>query len=496
MLILISIHIKRLFERRMTMNEVINREQLERYLQGYLNQEIYQSNTPKGDIQISSLRVVLASILGKHPNTTIFDIGMGKGILVDQISETADSFYYVGIDRSIDMEAVKNSGIATSLLQQNRAQYWNFRDMEKNICSKEWGPVLFVVRNVIHEMDPLSLLILFRTVLRIKAKTIHLIIQDMSQLPYAEIAHAPWLEDDILAVLKGLGIESYNSDYCSKSDTPIYTIVGEIAKDLTLQYSSDLRVLLLLQNVKKNRYDSLLASATELIQNRSLQESRFKLPYLQNDLFATGIFLSNIKDLIDQTKSQIVLSNNKHIDRSDRRIEFIPWADIQTSTLRFINYCIENRIEYDMILGVAKGGLPIATIISNYFNNAAFAVVLKEYINESTGPFSVFKGQNITRSYREKRQEWFYIRQSVSKIKRVLIVDDVSTFGHALKDAATLVYKEFGSNIQIDYYTHALDPTRLATEMPDVYDNTISFNQFDNDKIWYSFPWENIDLLE
>ena len=100
---------------------------LARFLEGYINPPDWQPADVKGDAQLSVLRAILSRTLTElDVNTTIIDIGAGRGVLIPVLS-SIEAFqkgeqHYLGIDVDLNPENIAVS-LDAGLLTSGRAQY-------------------------------------------------------------------------------------------------------------------------------------------------------------------------------------------------------------------------------------------------------------------------------------------------------------------------------------------------------------------------------------
>jgi adenine/guanine phosphoribosyltransferase-like PRPP-binding protein len=163
----------------------------------------------------------------------------------------------------------------------------------------------------------------------------------------------------------------------------------------------------------------------------------------------------------------------------------VAWDAVRDGVTRFTDL---NTREYDLIVGIAKGGLPIAVAVANRLPAAGFSAMLKKYVDTKHAPFFVFEEGTNKRSIRTKQVN-FALPLEIPPVRRALIVDDVTTFGNSLATAESLVLGQF-PEAEIDFFVFAADLSRLAASRPSIADRTRCAREVDNRAEWLRFPWE------
>jgi len=170
----------------------------------------------------------------------------------------------------------------------------------------------------------------------------------------------------------------------------------------------------------------------------------------------------------------------------ETKITLVTWDEVITAVNKFASEC---QKEYDLIVGVAKGGLPIAVSITHRLPNARFSAMLKRYINVKQAPFFVFEDESYRRSNRKKIIDSFTLPVQYKEVKKILVVDDVITFGNSLEAAELLIKKQL-KNAEIDFFVYAVDISRLSATKPEISKRVKYYREIDNRLEWLQFPWE------
>ena len=168
------------------------------------------------------------------------------------------------------------------------------------------------------------------------------------------------------------------------------------------------------------------------------------------------------------------------------RVTVVEWDELQAAVDEF---CARNLTQFDLIIGIARGGLPIAAALAHALPEARFSTMVKTYVDVKQKPFFVFKDGTHLRSDRKKIFESFSIPDLEKKVKHILVVDDVGTFGYTL-EAAELLIRAQSADALIEFFVFAADLPRLAASRPNVVERLHFHREVDNRAEWLEFPWE------
>jgi len=168
------------------------------------------------------------------------------------------------------------------------------------------------------------------------------------------------------------------------------------------------------------------------------------------------------------------------------KITLVTWDELITAVDKFASECPK---ENDLIVGIAKGGLPIAVSLTHRLPNARFSAMLKRYINAKQAPFFIFENETHRRSNRKKVIDSFTLPVHDKEVKRILVVDDVTTFGNSLETAELLIRGQL-KNTEIDFFVYAVDVSRLSASKPEFSKRVKYHREIDNRLEWLQFPWE------
>lgn len=168
------------------------------------------------------------------------------------------------------------------------------------------------------------------------------------------------------------------------------------------------------------------------------------------------------------------------------KITLVMWDTLITAVDRFASEC---QKEYDLIVGIAMGGLPIAVSLTHRLPNTRFSAMLKRYVNVRQAPFFIFEDESHRRSNRKRIIDSFTLPVHDKEVKRILVVDDVTTFGNSL-EAAELLIKEQLKDAEVDFFVYAVDVSRLGAAKPELSMRVKYHREIDNRLEWLQFPWE------
>jgi hypoxanthine phosphoribosyltransferase len=453
----------------------------ERYINGYLQGDSdWQSAHVKGDQQLSALNVFLSTLFDSlDDHSVVIDVGMGSGVIAKNLVNfpefTTSQMRYLGVDLSLNSNSLKVAGIDTSFIEIDKAEFCIFKDLHKRVDKYKENIIVVIVRNVLHEMDVESLGYLFHCLNQIK-NIQHILLQDMEQLPCAEFGNAPWLVSHVHKLLELMNYSNIKFlQEESRSGTLWYTMRAskQIKSKLSL---SDL--ILQLTDFRKEQLARIYDESNKL--DFSDLKSRLKLLQNQNDSFSISLDIDRAQAKICEVKN-----NNS------KKYTVVSWDEIVFATKNFVSI---NKIKYDLILGIARGGIPIAILLNNLIEGSKFSVLQKSYLKADTVPFFIFDGDNPSRSKREKLIDAFAFPNFNDEVKNVLIVDDVTTFGNTLDWAKKILHERLGKNINIKYFTFAADINRISVSNPDIVDALYTSKNIDNFNEWMVFPWESMLL--
>jgi hypoxanthine phosphoribosyltransferase len=165
----------------------------------------------------------------------------------------------------------------------------------------------------------------------------------------------------------------------------------------------------------------------------------------------------------------------------------IGWHEVQDWLYKLAKEC-----DFDAIVGIARCGLPLAASLSAIVPSASLALLARRGSRGS-------KAQSYDFSKRREQRlaeldgafELSTLGQNTSK---VLIIDDVATFGDTLAMARKKVIQQ-APNATLQFACYAVDVNRTRHAQADIFAALHYHLEIDNSKTWVSFPW-NLEPLE
>jgi len=140
--------------------------------------------------------------------------------------------------------------------------------------------------------------------------------------------------------------------------------------------------------------------------------------------------------------------------------------------------------QWDCIVGVSRGGIPLAITLSYYCDTKPLEFLYRNQAPGARAPFHIF---GVDREERLKRNRLTFQLTTGGKYQRPLVIDDVTTFGDTLVVADELLSAE-GATSAI-FATYAADLTVLSREHPMLVSRVRYATVVDNSSVWLSFPW-------
>jgi hypoxanthine phosphoribosyltransferase len=166
------------------------------------------------------------------------------------------------------------------------------------------------------------------------------------------------------------------------------------------------------------------------------------------------------------------------------KVDHVSWADVTAANERLV----QEWTQPDAILGISRGGVPIAVHLSYLAPLVPMNVVARIAAEGNNDPFYVFDRDKGHRRSRKPKE--FRIPELFGEPKSILIVDDVATFGGTLEIVSTMV-QTLHPNADCKYYCYAVDRPRLRETRPWINELVTSYSEIDNSKIWLNMPWQD-----
>lgn len=188
-------------------------QSLVEFLRTYGDPEpIQQSDQAFCDTQIKNLSLAIAVFINSAAQGTVLDIGCGRGIVLNRLSEIDEftkqpGWQYVGVDFPENhkdiIELASNVGI------DRRVSVISLDDLYNSWVSAELvpRPLLCIIRNVFHELDIEHTALLMASLnARLHISDI-VLIQDLQVFPQAERGNVCWVPTYFQAMLEGCGFK-------------------------------------------------------------------------------------------------------------------------------------------------------------------------------------------------------------------------------------------------------------------------------------------------
>lgn len=167
-------------------------------------------------------------------------------------------------------------------------------------------------------------------------------------------------------------------------------------------------------------------------------------------------------------------------------IRRIAWQAIHL----WIRELAADQDQWDCIVGVSRGGLPLAVSLSYYCDSKPLEFLYRSQAPGSRAPFYVFDAGREERLNHARRS---FRLTTGGRYKQPLIIDDVTTFGDTLTVAEELLLAEGVTDPS--FATYAVDLTVLNRERPKLASRVRHAIAIDNSSIWLSFPWQRDEVL-
>jgi hypoxanthine phosphoribosyltransferase len=135
----------------------------------------------------------------------------------------------------------------------------------------------------------------------------------------------------------------------------------------------------------------------------------------------------------------------------------------------------------DLVVGVAKGGLPLAVALCHQLRATAFGTVhLFQSASDDAGDLDVATGLDYQGAVLPD-----------GDYQRIVLVDDVVAKGLVVTEAERLLRVRYGPGTEIIPVAAFADPAGIAAgPVPDLGRRLIVDQEIDNTRVWIVFPWE------
>lgn len=153
---------------------------------------------------------------------------------------------------------------------------------------------------------------------------------------------------------------------------------------------------------------------------------------------------------------------------------YIGWEDLHESRNSIITHMLRDQWCPQLVVGLSRGGLPLATMLSHSLDvpMAVITLSLRDHIDEN---LDLGNFQHVVKQLQSGR--------------RVLVVDDINDTGNTLSKLSGMIQKSLGVSSAPLNLRYA---TMLNKESSQFHvDYTWQQIQPDHDHVWWVFPWEN-----
>jgi hypoxanthine phosphoribosyltransferase len=155
-------------------------------------------------------------------------------------------------------------------------------------------------------------------------------------------------------------------------------------------------------------------------------------------------------------------------------IRQLTWEDFEVLALSLVEQLRGPR--YDLVLGIARGGLPLSVYLSHKLGTRTFGALL---------------AQKTKFEKRDRLVVSEYILPPCQP-QTILVIDDVVAYGDLFASVDALLRSYYGSHVSIIYATLFIDMAQVSQGPFHSMLETLSYAEdIDNSQIWIAFPWEN-----
>lgn len=159
-------------------------------------------------------------------------------------------------------------------------------------------------------------------------------------------------------------------------------------------------------------------------------------------------------------------------------IQALDWSGLEQSRAVLAERLRGESI--DLIVGLARGGLPLAVCLSHDLECRAMGVVFVTK-TQSEAAFAVFE---------QGRMEVSALLLPECEPRTILVVDDIVAVGDAFTAVGERLAERFG-NARLLYATIYADVANIRRgPYRSVLERLTFANEIDNSAVWIAFPWE------
>jgi hypoxanthine phosphoribosyltransferase len=165
------------------------------------------------------------------------------------------------------------------------------------------------------------------------------------------------------------------------------------------------------------------------------------------------------------------LNTLRHVYNSCMQHHAITWEQLHSDCLHLVDIIKNTNKEYDLVIGLMRGGCVPATIISHALNVPMLAIGIKTYDDKTK--------VNHVDAYQAAYGDIYNARQRRSIIN-TLVVDDLSDTG----DTFAYVSRTYSTVL------HNMDTAAPYIKSHTTFRPTYHAKEFTNNE-WLVFPWES-----
>lgn len=165
------------------------------------------------------------------------------------------------------------------------------------------------------------------------------------------------------------------------------------------------------------------------------------------------------------------------------RVQKVEWPEIRAAIDGLLTFWNEP----DAIVGISRGGVPIAIALSCAAASVPVGFVYRVAARGNSDAFYVFNDDRLARERRHEAE--LRLTLLPGDPEHILVVDDVATHGGTLEVTRRLIATAY-PHAKVSYFCFAVDRERLRATRPRISESTTCHLEIDNSKIWLHFPWQ------
>lgn len=175
---------------------------------------------------------------------------------------------------------------------------------------------------------------------------------------------------------------------------------------------------------------------------------------------------------------------------------FYSWNDIETAAISIQLQMYKDNWLPDRIVGISRGGLPLALILSHMLSKPLTAIHVSLRDSKDENESNLWLSEESIGYVSSEEREWTKSRWDISKRSNILIVDDINdtgaTFNWIKKDWRTSCFpneEAAWNSVWHKNVRFATITNNLASEFNSVDYYWHEVNKAEND-VWLVYPWE------